>query len=134
MSRNVYLDTVLTVDSAGGIPLTAEWSYRSDDPYAVTLTVQDGDVEQSWSFARDLLDVGMMSGTAMGIGDIRIWTCDNEELHIFMTSPFGTAQLTLDHGDAVDFICATFDAVPEGDEEHFMDLDGEIEELLKGAA
>lgn len=134
MSRNVYLDTVLTVDSADGIPLSAEWSYRSDDPYAVTLTIQDGDVEQSWTFARDLLDVGMMSGTAMGIGDIRIWTCDNEELHIFLTSKFGEARITLDHGDAVDFICAAYEAVPEGDEEDFMDLDGEIEEFLKGAA
>lgn len=134
MSRNVFLDTVISVDSAGGIPLPAEWSYRSDDPYAVTLTIEDTGTTHSWSFARDLLDVGMMSGTAMGVGDIRIWTCGHEELHIFLASPFGEAQITLDHGDAVDFICAAYEAVPEGDEEAFMDLDGEIEEFLKGAA
>lgn len=134
MSRSVHVQTVVTVETAGGVPLPAEWVYDTADPYAVELLIFDTETEHSWVFARDLLDVGMSSGTAMGIGDVRIWTCAADLLHIVLDSPFGHAKLTLDHGDAVDFIVATYDQVEEGEEEDFIDIDAEIRDLMAGGA
>lgn len=134
MSRIIEMETVLTVESSGGIPLKALWRYNTNDPWAVELSIEDQESTVTWSFSRDLLDVGLISGEAMGAGDIRIWSCQHDELHMWLSNPTGQASLTLDSGDAIEFIDTTYEAVPEGEEELFVNLDAEIAGLLGEAA
>src|SRR5215472_5669019 len=54
------------------VPLTAEWSYHSEDPYAVTMSLDTGaDQPVKWHFGRDLLATALLAPA--GLGDVQAW-------------------------------------------------------------
>lgn len=134
MSRIISLPTTCIVTTSYGVevPLTATWSYDTSDPWAVNLTMDDDGVSVTWAFARDLLDVGMISSDAMGAGDVKVWTCGDAEpvLHILLCHPVQQSALTLDWEDAEEFLCTTYTAVPCGLEREHADIDGELNEMF----
>jgi Streptomyces sporulation and cell division protein, SsgA len=127
------LDLWLVVPEHTAVPLVASLSYRGDDPYAVRMAFHVGmDQPVEWIFARELLIAGNeMDGC--GEGDVRIWPAagmGGEVLNIALSSPFGQALFETAAAPVADFVRRTYQMVPAGCEGEFVDVDGELEELL----
>jgi Streptomyces sporulation and cell division protein, SsgA len=112
-------------------PVVTRWTYRADDPFAVTLGVrtrQDRWVE--WLVARDLV-IGALEGPT-GIGDVRmspqhVQGYDIVEIEIRSTD--GRAVLEVDRDLLSHFVTATLEIVPVGEEAAHLDLDDVIARL-----
>ena len=123
----------LVVPEHGRVPLTASLYYRGDDPYAIRMAFHVGmDYPVEWIFARDLLAAGL-SGPA-GEGDVRLWPSvepDRSVLNISLSSPYGQAQFEAPLAALTRFLLRTFEVVPEGREEEFIDTQDELNDLLR---
>jgi Streptomyces sporulation and cell division protein, SsgA len=85
-----------------------------------------------WIFARDLLAMGLV-GRA-GPGDVTVWPSADSEggvLHIELSSPFGHAHFAAPAREISDFLYETYQIVPSGEESQHMDVDGELNDLLR---
>jgi hypothetical protein len=115
--------------------LTATLYYRGDDPYAIRVSFHVGmDDPVEWIFARDLLAVGMERPA--GEGDVRVWpaaTSDQDVLNISLSSPFGQAHFEAPLAALSGFLLRTFEVVPPGREGDFIDLEGELKDLIRWA-
>ena len=123
----------LVVPEHGGVPLTASVCYRDDDPYAIRMSFHVGmDDPVEWLFARDLLAVGMQ--TPVGEGDVRVWPTPRvgqDVLNISLSSPFGQAHFEAPLTALAGFLLRTFQVIPAGREGEFINLDDELDELLR---
>jgi sporulation and cell division protein SsgA len=123
----------LVVPEHGGVPLTASLYYRGDDPYAIRMAFHVGmDDPVEWIFARDLLAAGL--DHVAGEGDVRVWPSpgpNRDVLNISLSSPFGQAQFEAPLAALTGFLLRTFEVVPAGREGDFIDIDGELNDLLR---
>ncbi|HEX4702606.1 MAG TPA: SsgA family sporulation/cell division regulator [Pseudonocardiaceae bacterium] len=114
------------------VPVTTRWTYRADEPYALTIafaTERGRWVE--WIFARDLLIAGMHEHA--GEGDLRIEpNVDDDTLLLHIHSPSGSATIELDRADTQDFLDHTLDVVPAGAESTHFDIDRLLADLTAG--
>jgi Streptomyces sporulation and cell division protein, SsgA len=115
----------------GSTPVRSRWSYRADQPFTVVAAFQtDRNRWVEWTFARDLLVEGMRA--AAGMGDVRLHPETDGGLDLLVVeieSPEGYAKLELDHESVSDFIEATTDLVPLGEESEHFDVDALIDEI-----
>jgi hypothetical protein len=122
----------LIIPEHAAVPLVASLSYRGDDPYAVRMAFHVGtDQPVEWIFARELLAGN--EEDMRGDGDVRIWPAagtDGEVLNIALSSPFGQALFETAAAPVAEFIQRTYQLVPAGREGEFVDVDGELEDLL----
>lgn len=114
-------------------PVVTRWTYCTDDPFAVTLEIQTrGDRYVDWVLARDLLVAGF--STPAGIGDVRVRPAQFGEWEVMLVeirSLDGHAVLELDRDLLQQFVEATFEIVPLGDESTAVDMDAEIEKITR---
>lgn len=126
------IDLQLVVDGHGGVPLTADVSYRVSDPYAIEMALDTGQgAPVRWLFARDLLADGLHGHT--GDGDVRIWPStgsDPDLLNICLSSPDGQAHLQAPLAVVTSFLYRTFDAVGRGHEHGYINIQDELDNLL----
>lgn len=126
------LGLMLIVPDHEAVPLVASLFYSADDPYAIRMAFHVGtDEPVEWIFARDLLAAGL-KGSA-GDGDVRVWPGypdGHEVLNIALSSPFGQAHFEAPMAATADFVHRTFSVIADGREDDFIDLDGELDELL----
>jgi Streptomyces sporulation and cell division protein, SsgA len=126
------LDLHLVVPEHIAVPLVASLSYSGDDPYAVSMAFHVGtDDPVEWIFARGLLAEGMERPA--GEGDVHAWPSpgnDGDTLNIALSSPFGEALFEAPAVAVAAFLRRTYEAVPPGYEGDFVDIEGEIEDLL----
>jgi hypothetical protein len=136
------LHLLLVVNGAPNnwIPVLAEFSYESTDPYAVRIEFfnsgeyerVEGDVKTTenvkWVFARQLLIEGLEQG--VGDGDVRVQPMPRSDV-VFMTvaSPSGLAQFRIDKKELVKFLNRTMDIVIPGQESGAVDIDAELAKL-----
>lgn len=117
-------------------PVVTRWTFSSDDPFAVTLVIQTrGDQCVDWVLARDLLVSGL-TGPA-GIGDVRVRPARLAEWDVALVelrSPEGRALLEVDRELLQQFVDATVEAIPLGHEGDFIDMDSEIEKIMRSCA
>ena len=129
------------------VPLIAEWSYRREDPYAVTMSLfTGGDEPVKWVFGRDLLDVARLAPA--GIGDVQAWpttvsaataeddagaVADEKIISIVLGSPDGCACFETSAADIEEFLARTYELVPAGQESGYLNLDAGLMELLTQA-
>jgi hypothetical protein len=122
----------LVVPDHGAVPLVASLYYSAEDPYAIRMAFHVGaDEPVEWIFARDLLAVGL-EGPA-GEGDVQVWPGeaeDGEVLNIALSSPFGEAQFEAPRDSTAAFLTRTYEVVAPGHESEYVDVDGELDELL----
>lgn len=122
----------LVVPEHGAVPLVASLYYNADDPYAIRMAFHVGmDEPVEWIFARDLLAVGL-EGPA-GEGDVQVWPGgdhNREWLNLALSSPFGEAHFEAPRSATAEFLKRTFDVICAGRESDYIDLDGELGELL----
>lgn len=122
----------LVVPEHGAVPLVASLDYCADDPYAIKMAFHVGtDEPVEWIFARELLAAGLEA--AAGEGDVRVWpdkSGDADILNITLSSPFGEAHFEAPRSATAEFLRSTYGIIPEGAEGDYIDVDGELEELL----
>lgn len=129
-AETVRQDRFINLHSEHG-PVLSRWSYRADQPYAVTVAFRaGGDNWVEWVFARDLLVAGLVGPS--GIGDVRFVPFEDREERLLMLqveSDQGRASWFLDRGEAQEFLDMTHEVVPDGSEEDFFDIDALLAEI-----
>ena len=132
------------------VPLVASMYYSGGDPYAVRMAFHVGtDEPVEWIFARDLLAAGIES--RQGEGDVQVWpshescaetgsvdlTASRETgqkiLNIELSSPFGQAHFEAPAQAMSAFLRRTFQIVPAGQESSYIDIEAELNDLLRKA-
>jgi hypothetical protein len=121
------------------VPLVASLFYSKDDPYAIRIAFHVGlDEPVEWIFARDLLSMGIEGRE--GLGDVVVWPsagseggAPNSVLNIELSSPFGQAHFEAPAREVNDFLKRTYVIVPAGDETGHVDVDAELNDLLRQA-
>ncbi len=123
----------LVVPEHDGVPLTASLYYQGDDPYAIRMAFHVGmDDPVEWIFARDLLAAGLTHPA--GEGDVQMWPnpgAGQDVLNIALSSPFGEARFVAPLTALTSFLLRTYEVVPAGREEEFIDIASELNDLLQ---
>jgi hypothetical protein len=113
------------------MPLLTRWSYRADDPYAVTMSISRPSGRWiNWLMARDLVVEGMLASA--GLGDVRVAPFSDEEFDIIevkIGDDEGFAALEFDRDLMERFLAATFEVVELGAESDVIDVAAEIEKI-----
>jgi len=127
-SVNTRTNMRLIADSAD-IPVDAQLTYRSSDPYAVRIVFSVASSQPvEWVFSRELLIGGIR--IPAGTGDVQIFPT-HDGIVLELNSPAGRARLLADADALADFADDMLEIVPLGTELDFFDLDQEIA-LLAG--
>ncbi len=126
------------------VPLTAEWSYNCEDPYAVTMSLDTGaDQPVLWTFARDLLAAALLAPA--GMADVQVWPAaesaaaeagaetGGKVLNILLGSPDGSARFEIGATGIEAFLARSFELVPAGQESGYLNIDDGLIELLTQA-
>ena len=135
------------------VPLVASMYYSGSDPYAVRMAFHVGtDEPVEWIFARDLLAAGIES--RQGQGDVQVWPSPvsvaeaseldgmgvpdsrgipGKVLNIELSSPFGQAHFEAPAEAMSAFLQRTYQIVPAGQESRHIDLETELNDLLRNA-
>ncbi len=139
MTRSVtvsaQLSLRLVVPGGPSLPVLTDVRYDAADPWAVSVGFRTGDDDTptvEWLFARCLLTEGVQG--PVGDGDVRVWPAvrgRQRVVHLAMASPSGAALFEVDRDELVEFLSASYLAVPTGSEELFVDLDAELDRLLR---
>jgi len=130
------------------VPLVASLYYSGSDPYAVRMAFHVGtDEPVEWIFARDLLAAGIES--RHGEGDVQVWPSPvsrteagdlggigetgGKILNIELSSPFGQAHFEAPAQAMSAFLKRTYQIVPPGRESSYIDIETELNDLLRKA-
>jgi len=135
------------------VSLVASMYYDGSDPYAVRMAFHVGtDEPVEWIFARDLLAAGIES--RQGEGDVHVWpsptSCAETDgldvigsaeapevsgtvLNIELSSPFGQAHFEAPAQAMSAFLKRTYQIVAAGQESSFIDIETELNDLLRSA-
>jgi hypothetical protein len=126
------------------VPLVASMYYSRRDPYAVRMAFHVGtDEPVEWIFARDLLAAGIEA--RHGEGDVQVWpsptsVAEAEDLrdlgavlNIELSSPFGQAHFEAPAEAMSAFLRRTYQIVPAGQESTFINIEAELDDLLRNA-
>ena len=138
VSAEVGLRLVTTPQTI--VALTGSLFYSRQDPYAVRIAFHAGLEEPvEWIFARDLLSRGILG--RRGIGDVQVWPSPGpvggergSVLTIELTSPRGRARLETPAREVADFLRRAHQIVPDGQESGHIDIDAELNDLLRQAS
>jgi hypothetical protein len=122
------------------VPLVASLYYSREDPYAIRIAFHVGlDEPVEWIFARDLLAMGIEGRE--GLGDVHVWPSAGSEggapgsvLNIELSSPFGQAHFEAPVKEISDFLRRTYQIVPAGEESDHVDVESELNNLLRKAS
>jgi hypothetical protein len=125
------------------VPLVASLFYSGEDPYAIRIAFHVGlDEPVEWIFARDLLAEGITERT--GLGDVQVWPStatpdpssdepSMEVLNLELSSPFGQAHFEAPVKEIADFLRRTYRIVEAGQESENVDVESELDDLLRQA-
>ncbi len=111
--------------------------YSRQDPYTVRIAFHAGLEEPvEWTFARDLLSRGIQG--RQGIGDVQVRPSPGPAggepgsvLTIELTSPYGQARFETPAREVTDFLRRAYQIVPGGQESGHIDIDAELNDLLR---
>ena len=130
VSARMELRLVLGGDRAIAVPATL--SYTREAPYAVTAAFHTAEGDVTWVFGRDLLCQGLEAPA--GDGDVAVWPSahgDHEALCLSLSSPTGSALLEADIAAIEAFLDLTYVLVPAGTEASHIDIDAELDLILR---
>jgi hypothetical protein len=129
---SAQLGLSLVVPEHGAVPLVASLCYSAGDPYAIRMAFHVGaDDPVEWIFSRDLLSAGL--ARPAGDGDVQVWPGEVHGigvLNIALSSPFGQAHFEAPMMSIADFLNRTYRVIAAGHESDFINIDGELDELL----
>lgn len=115
--------------------LLVRMDYDSGTPYEVRFTFSntDGSSPRHWTFSRDLLKQGLLATASKpaGTGDVKCGM-SGKDFVVILDSPWGHAEITVQHWEIQLFTNNAYAIVPDGKEHVPFDLDAELEKLLEG--
>lgn len=130
-AQNWVQQDMFTVLHGQPAPVVTRWSYRADDPLAVTLGVRTRRERWvEWLVSRDLVADSLNGPT--GIGDIRMSPQEVQGydiVEIEIRSSDGRAVLEVDRDLLAQFVGATEAIVARGQETAHLDLEAMITRL-----
>lgn len=106
------------------VPVTAELSFRTSDPYTVRAVFTGPETVSTWLLGRELLTQGLLADAddPAGTGDIQVWRDDDPEFALLALSGVeGSALLAAQTRDLQVFLTRTERLVPLGHESERMD-------------
>ncbi|GHJ41831.1 SsgA family sporulation/cell division regulator [Streptomyces sp. TS71-3] len=113
--------------------VSATLHYDRSDPFAVRMTFPAAatleGVEVCWTFARELLDDGMED--ASGEGDVHIRPYGYDRTVLEFHAPEGTALVHVRSHELRRFLRRTHTLVPAGEEGQHLDLDQDLDQLMR---
>ncbi|MGW0738101.1 SsgA family sporulation/cell division regulator [Streptomyces sp. NPDC002851] len=124
---------VATAPRMATIPATLR--YDAHDPFAVRMgfpapaTLEGVDV--FWTFGRELLSTG--TERAVGEGDVRVRPYGYDRTVLEFHAPEGTAIVHVRTAEVRTFLRRTAAAVPPGQEHLHLDLDQDLDALIRDA-
>lgn len=122
--------SMLTHDGTRAVDL--ELRYDASCPYAVTATFDDDGAPVSWTFARDLLRLGLYE--PVGAGDVHIRPDLDDFGHaavlVELRSPSGVALALLPAREVSSFVDGAVEVVRPGAESRHLDIDAGLRALL----
>jgi hypothetical protein len=123
--RHVFANVPMRLAAGSGdVPVSAELQYSTRDPYAVRATFcRKGYSPVTWTFARDLLLVGV--SRPAGLGDVQVFP-DESAVILHLSSPEGTARLAASTTQLRQFVSRMLSLVPTGSESALYDIDTEL--------
>jgi hypothetical protein len=127
------LNLSLVVPGDEPLPVDATLEYDVTDPFAVHLLIAAGEGMVRWSFSRELFTEGVKAPA--GEGDVRIIPVGGRaerRIRVVLTSPDGAATLEAPLAEMVEFLTATYAAIPSGSESDLLDIDALVAQLLAG--
>jgi len=115
--------------------LPATLHYDRKDPFAVRMAFPapatlEG-TEVSWEFSRELLATGM--DAPAGVGDVRVRPFGYDRTVLEFHAVEGIAMVHVRTSELRRFLKRAQELVPAGDESLFLDLDGDLTDLLGGS-
>lgn len=128
----VVLSLVTGTDQV--VPVPASFTYSAHEPLSVIAEFHGAGSTVQWVFARDLLQEATVH--PVGEGDVTCWpavTAGEPVVCISLRSPSGQALLEAPAAEISDFLRRSYEVIPAGDEEQFLDIDGLICDLLGDA-
>jgi hypothetical protein len=132
MERPSVTETEVLRASLMSIPallFDVRFSYQTDDPFAVQLTIDCGGRAITWTFSRELLELGLSAG--VGLGDVIVAPAlDDDRVLIGLAPAAGSVVLGIDGGAVREFLDATYRVVPEGSEPQHLNLDNALAQLF----
>jgi hypothetical protein len=125
-------------DDGVGYLLNAQFSYDPADPYAVSLVIagpDPADAPTTWTFARDLLFVGL--GEPVGDGQVHVFPGESDDgsptVLIELSDDMLDILLGATPADVEAFLAMTYGMVAPGQESDFLDVDAVIAAILDAA-
>ncbi len=109
------------------IPVSAELSFRTVDPYTVRAVFTGAHTMSTWLLGRELLALGVhaVADAPAGTGDVQVWRDDDPDYTLVSLSGVeGSALLAAPTEPLLRFLAATESLVPVGAESDKME--GEI--------
>lgn len=116
---------------ASVVAVTAEFSFRTTDPYTVRAVFTGPHTMSTWLLGRELLITGLVatSDSPAGTGDVQVWRDDDPEFVLVSLSGVeGNALLAAPSGALSSFLARTAALVPLGAESDRME--SEISALI----
>ncbi|QCB93682.1 SsgA family sporulation/cell division regulator [Cellulomonas shaoxiangyii] len=113
------------------IPVSAELSFRTADPYTVRAVFTGAHTMSTWLLGRELLAQGVhaTADAPAGDGDVQVWRDDDPDYTLVSLSGVeGSALLAAPTEPLVRFLAATESLVPTGSESDRME--SEISALI----
>jgi len=136
MATDAVQQDMFTVLHGRPAPVVTRWTYLDIDPFAVTFAVRTRkDHWVEWLVARDLVIAALSE--AVGEGDIRMRPLrvhGYDIVEIEIRSADGSAVLEVDHDLLRHFVDVSLELVALGDELSHMDLDVEIDKIVRSCA
>ena len=122
------------------VPLAGRLFCSRQDPCAVRIAFHAGLEEPvEWIFARDLLPRGIQG--RQGTGDVQVRPSPGPAggepgsvLTIELIFPYGQARFEIPAREVTDFLRRACMVVPDGQESGHIDLDAELDDLLRQAS
>lgn len=121
---DVYTSFQLIEPDGGSATAPVTLRYDPAEPYAVHFLFHFDDEIVPWTFARELLTVGL--DEPAGIGDVRVWpwaTSRGDFLALTLCSPDGNALYEIPRTVIARFLRRTYTVVPRGRETEHLDVD-----------
>ena len=128
--------TTTLIGRDGDLPLEVELHYDPRCPYAATALFRSGVGTVSWTFARDLLWLGLFE--PVGSGDIHVRPDIDEDgraaVLMELRSPQGLAVVSAPAREIHRFVQCMTDTVHPGTESEHLDIDAAIDQFLASAS
>ncbi|WP_181311190.1 SsgA family sporulation/cell division regulator [Nocardioides campestrisoli] len=125
--------TMQCLDSLGRAhAMETVFTYREDDPFAVTITFRTPEGDLPWTFSRDLLVTGLTEQTGLGDVLVRPGVDDHGQAVVMveLSSPDGHLATRTCAREVRRFLRRSLSLVPAGEESQHLRMDTIVGQLL----